>query len=96
MNFMEKDRVWLTPAQLFENIKDKVQKYKPKSPVLNPKEEIESYVKNRPYLTETEIFFSIALYLKNELFNYPDLRRWMKEKYSKRAVITTTPTKKGE
>lgn len=37
LNFMEKERVWLTPAQLYENIRDKNQRYKPKSPVLNPK-----------------------------------------------------------
>lgn len=37
MTFMEKDRCWLTPAQLYENIRDKTQRYKPKSPVLNPK-----------------------------------------------------------
>ena len=30
-----------------------------------------------------------------ELFNYPELRKILKEKYYKKLVITTTPTVKG-
>lgn len=50
ISFIEKDRVWLTPAQFYENIREMNQKYKPKTPTLNPKDEIENFVKNRPYL----------------------------------------------
>lgn len=31
-----------------------------------------------------------------ELFNYPELRKILKEKYYKKLLITTKPTSKGE
>ena len=39
---------------------------------------------------------SICLYLELELFNYPELRKILKDKYYKKLVISTSSTKKGE
>lgn len=48
-----------------------------------------------PLLTPENRFKTITKYLCYELYSYPELRRILKEKYYKRLVISTQPTKKG-
>lgn len=38
---------------------------------------------------------TVCTYMALELFNYPELRKVLKEKYYKRLVISTNPTVKG-
>ena len=52
INFVEKDKIWITPGQFLENIKAQSQIHKPKTPRLNPKDEIDLLNKNRPFLRE--------------------------------------------
>lgn len=46
-------------------------------------------------LTQENRFKSITKYLCHELYTYPELRRLLKEKYYKKLIISTQPTKKG-
>lgn len=50
---------------------------------------------NYPLLIGENVFKSITKYLCYELFAYPELRRILKDRYFKKLIISTTPTKKG-
>lgn len=48
-----------------------------------------------PLLSPGKRIFTLKNYLAMELFNYPELRKILKEKYYKKLVISTAPTVKG-
>lgn len=48
-----------------------------------------------PLLAPELRFQTIIKYLSLELYSYPELRKILKERYYKRLVISTSPTKKG-
>ena len=49
-----------------------------------------------PLLSSTKRINTIKEYLAYELFCYPELRKILRDKYYKKLVISTTPTKKGD
>lgn len=46
--------------------------------------------------TQHSLHRTISKYLELELFTYPELRRWISDRYLKRVVVSTILTKKGE
>lgn len=49
-----------------------------------------------PLLVSDLRFQTISKYLSLELFAYPEFRKYLKDKYSKKLMVSTTPTKKGQ
>lgn len=49
-----------------------------------------------PLIAPDKRIRTVCTYLSLELFNYPELRKLLKEKYYKKLVVSTTPTVKGQ
>lgn len=102
---LENSQIFLSPRDLCFNLKVRNQERKPRTPIYEPKDEFERIMKacgdsrddklKYPLLTPENRFKTITKYLCYELYSYPELRRILKEKYYKRLVISTQPTKKG-
>lgn len=61
---IKKDKFWVTPAELFENIEQKTQKYRPYTPPVNPNKEFEKFIDpKKPLFTQHSLHKTIIKYL---------------------------------